>query len=46
MVETVVKDLDESGDPKKLQQNTRLPKDDIRQNRLADLHFIRDMHEN
>ena len=46
MVETLVKDLDESGDPKKLQQNTRLLKDEIRQNRLAALHFIRDMHEN
>jgi hypothetical protein len=42
----LVKDLDESGDPKKLQQNTRLLKDEIRQNRLAALHFIRNMHEN
>jgi NhaP-type Na+/H+ or K+/H+ antiporter len=46
MVDTLAKDLDESGDPKKLQQNTRLLKDEIRQNRLAALHFIRDMHEN
>jgi NhaP-type Na+/H+ or K+/H+ antiporter len=46
MVDTLAKDLDESGDPKKLQQTTRLLKDEIRQNRLAALHFIRDMHEN
>ena len=46
VVDTLAKDLDESGDPKKLQQNTRLLKDEIRQNRLAALHFIRDMHEN
>jgi len=46
MVDTLAKELDESGDPKKLQQNTKLLKDEIRQNRLAALHFIRDMHEN
>ena len=42
----MVKDLDESGDPKKLQQNTKLIKDEIRQNRLTALHCIRDLHEN
>lgn len=46
MVDTLAKDLDESGDPKKLQQTTRLLKDEIRQNRLAGLQFIRNMHEN
>jgi NhaP-type Na+/H+ or K+/H+ antiporter len=46
MVDTLAKDLDESGDPVKLQQNTRLLKDEIRQNRLSALHSIRDMHEN
>ena len=39
MVETLAKDLDESGDPKKLQQNIRLLKDEIRQNRLGGTPF-------
>jgi NhaP-type Na+/H+ or K+/H+ antiporter len=46
VVDTLAKDLDESGDPKKLQQVTKLLKDEIRQNRLTALHSIRDMHEN
>ena len=46
LVDTMAKDLDESGDPKKLQQNTKLIKDEIRQNRLTALHCIRDLHEN
>jgi len=46
LVDTMAKDLDESGDPKKLQQVTKLLKDEIRQNRLKALHSIRDLHEN
>jgi NhaP-type Na+/H+ or K+/H+ antiporter len=46
MVDTMAKELDEGGDPNRLQQNTRLIKDEIRQNRLAGLQFIRNMHEN
>ncbi len=46
MVDSLAKELDEGGDPKKLQQTTRLLKDEIRQNRLAGLQFIRNMHEN
>jgi len=45
MVDSLAKELDETGDPKKFQQNTRLLKDEIRQNRLKGLQFIRDMHE-
>ncbi|MBN38296.1 MAG: hypothetical protein CMI29_07500 [Opitutae bacterium] len=46
LVDTMAKDLDESGDPKKVQQVTKLLKDEIRQNRLKALHSIRDLHEN
>ena len=46
MVDTLVKELDESGDPEKLGKSSRLLKDEIRQNRLKGLEFIRNMHEN
>ncbi|MBP52882.1 MAG: hypothetical protein CMI27_07025 [Opitutae bacterium] len=46
MVDTLAKELDESGDPEKLQKTIRLLKDEIRQNRLTGLQFIRNMHEN
>lgn len=46
VVDTLAKELDESGDPEKLRQTTRLLKDEIRQNRLSGLQLIRDMHEN
>jgi len=46
MVDTLVKELDESGDPEKVGKASRLLKDEIRQNRLKGLEFIRNMHEN
>ena len=46
MVDSLVRELDETGDPEKQKQASRLLKDEIRQNRLAGLKFIRDMHEN
>ena len=46
MVDTLVKELDESGDPEKLSKASRVLKDEIRQNRLAGLQYIRNMHEN
>ena len=46
MVDSLAKELDESGDAEKLQKTTRLLKDEIRQNRLRGLKFIRNMHEN
>jgi len=46
MVDSLVRELDESGDSEKQQQTARLLKDEIRQNRLTGLKFIRDMHEN
>jgi hypothetical protein len=46
MVDSLAKELDESGDAEKLQKTTRLLKDEIRQNRLSGLKFIRNMHEN
>ena len=46
MVDSMVKELDESGDPEKIRKNARLLKDEIRQNRLHGLEFIRNMHEN
>jgi NhaP-type Na+/H+ or K+/H+ antiporter len=46
MVDTLVKELDDSGDPEKLSKASRVLKDEIRQNRLAGLQYIRNMHEN
>ena len=46
MVDTLVKELDDSGDPDKLGKASRLLKDEIRQNRLRGLEYIRNMHEN
>ena len=46
MVDSMAKELDESGDAEKLLKTTRMLKDEIRQNRLAGLKFIRNMHEN
>jgi NhaP-type Na+/H+ or K+/H+ antiporter len=46
MVDSLAKELDESGDAEKLQKTTRMLKDEIRQNRLSGLKFIRNMHEN
>mgnify|MGYP001259122000 FL=1 len=46
MVDSMVKELDDSGDPEKLGKSSRLLKDEIRQNRLKGLEFIRNMHEN
>ena len=46
MVDSLVRELDETGDPEKQKQASKLLKDEIRQNRLAGLKFIRDMHEN
>ncbi len=46
MVDSLVKELDESGDTEKQQKTSRLLKDEIRQNRLRGLEYIRNMHEN
>jgi hypothetical protein len=46
MVDSLAKELDESGDAEKLDKTTRMLKDEIRQNRLTGLKFIRNMHEN
>ena len=46
MVDSLAKELDETGDAEKLDKTTRLLKDEIRQNRLSGLKFIRTMHEN
>jgi NhaP-type Na+/H+ or K+/H+ antiporter len=46
MVDTLVKELDDSGDQDKLGKASRLLKDEIRQNRLRGLEYIRNMHEN
>jgi hypothetical protein len=46
MVDSLAKELDESGDAEKLDRTTRMLKDEIRQNRLSGLKFIRNMHEN
>ncbi len=45
MVDSLVKELDESGDQEKQQKTARLLKDEIRQNRLRGLEYIRNMHE-
>ena len=46
MVDSMVKELDDSGDPEKLGKSSRMLKDEIRQNRLQGLEYIRNMHEN
>ena len=46
MVDSLVKELDDSGDEQKLLKTNRLLKDEIRQNRLNALKYIRNMHEN
>jgi len=46
MVDNFVKELDDSGDLEKQQKTARLLKDEIRQNRLRGLQYIRNMHEN
>ena len=46
MVDTLVKELDESKDAERIGKASRLLKDEIRQNRLKGLEFIRNMHEN
>jgi len=46
MVDSLVKELDESGDEEKQKKTGRLLKDEIRQNRLRGLEYIRNMHEN
>ena len=46
MVDSMVRELDDSGDVEKQQKTARLLKDEIRQNRLRGLQYIRNMHEN
>lgn len=46
MVDSLTRELDESGDPEKILKTSRLLKDEIRQNRLKGLEYIRNMHEN
>ena len=46
MVDSFVRELDDSGDADKQQKTARLLKDEIRQNRLRGLQYIRNMHEN
>jgi NhaP-type Na+/H+ or K+/H+ antiporter len=46
MVDSMVRELDESGDVDKQQKTARQLKDEIRQNRLRGLQYIRNMHEN
>jgi hypothetical protein len=46
MVDSFVRELDDSGDLDKQQKTARLLKDEIRQNRLRGLQYIRNMHEN
>jgi hypothetical protein len=45
MVDGFVSDLDESGDPKKLTETANLLKNEIRENRLHGLNFLKEMHE-
>ena len=46
MVDSMVRELDDSGDLEKQQKTARQLKDEIRQNRLRGLKYIRNMHEN
>ena len=46
MVDSFVRELDDTGDVEKQQKMARLLKDEIRQNRLRGLQYIRNMHEN
>jgi NhaP-type Na+/H+ or K+/H+ antiporter len=45
MVDGFTSDLDESGDPKKVIQTANLLKNEIRENRLHGLNFLKEMHE-
>ena len=42
----LARELDDTGDAEKQQKTARLLKDEIRQNRLRGLQYIRNMHEN
>ena len=46
MVDSMVRELDDIGDLEKQQKTARQLKDEIRQNRLRGLKYIRNMHEN
>jgi len=46
MVDSLTRELDESGDTERILKTSRLLKDEIRQNRLKGLEYIRNMHEN
>jgi NhaP-type Na+/H+ or K+/H+ antiporter len=45
MVDGFASDLDESGDPKKVTETANLLKNEIRENRLNGLKFLKEMHE-
>jgi len=45
MVDGFASDLDESGDPKKVTETANLLKNEIRENRLHGLNFLKEMHE-
>ena len=45
MVDGFASDLDESGDPKKVSETANLLKNEIRENRLLGLNFLKEMHE-
>jgi NhaP-type Na+/H+ or K+/H+ antiporter len=45
MVDGFAADLDESGDPKKVTETANLLKNEIRENRLHGLNFLKEMHE-
>ena len=45
MVDGFASDLDESGDPKKVAETSNLLKNEIRENRLRGLNFLKGMHE-
>ncbi|MFP6894674.1 MAG: cyclic nucleotide-binding domain-containing protein, partial [Opitutales bacterium] len=45
MVDGFVSDLDESGDSKKVTETANLLKNEIRENRLHGLNFLKEMHE-
>ncbi len=45
MVDGFASDLDESGDPKQVTETANLLKNEIRENRLHGLNFLKEMHE-
>jgi NhaP-type Na+/H+ or K+/H+ antiporter len=45
MVDGFASDLDESGDPNKVTETANLLKNEIRENRLHGLNFLKEMHE-